>query len=293
TASRKKARDFEPIEVLKLEADISPDSKTELREAFLRRSFSVTALNNFLECPWKYFFRNLLLIPEPYEWSAMLGTACHNCLERFHREAARGRVLSKSELKKLVAQCVEKQPFSSRDLPLALEKAEENIFAYASSFNLEKDNKMFVEESVEFPVQVPHKKGNFEILLTGKIDLAVKSKAGLELMDFKTKKKMTRNEIMGETKNSDGGYMRQLQFYKLLWENARQGENVDMASLVFLTPERGKIHKESFELGESDKIRIEEMTLKVLREIYDFEFLKSGCALKDCDYCRMAASFKA
>ena len=267
---------------------LPPTHKRILREAFLTRNFSVSALNNFLKCPWKYVARNLLLVPEPTEWSALLGTACHNALKIFHINAKKGKALGKKELKRLINQCILAEPFTASDLPVALEKAERSIFAYADSFvPFKKGEKISVENSEAFVYRVKDGRDDFGITVTGKIDLSKETNGRTRVIDFKTKKRMTRNEIKGETKNSDGDEMRQLQFYKFLLENTKKDCNVESGTLTFLMPERGKVLSETFELNDTDKAKIEETIRKSLLSIYRLDFRGETCTDKNCEYCSL------
>lgn len=270
---------------------MTPDHKTLFREEFLKRSFSVTALNNFLDCPWKYFFRNLLLLPDVSEFNAMLGTACHEALRRFHLEERKGKV-TKESLKKIIHEEVEHQAFSKRDLPIALEKALDYVCAYRENFSPFGESKAFIEEKVTFPFEVKTEKESFEVNITGKIDLAIEDGGSVHVKDFKTKKRMTRNEIMGLTKSSDGSYIRQLKFYKFLWENGGREGKVLNGSLVFLVPERGEILCETFILEEADRGLIEELVKEVLLKIFDLSFWNEKCLEKNCEFCQLSEEFK-
>ncbi|HEY4512122.1 MAG TPA: PD-(D/E)XK nuclease family protein, partial [Candidatus Paceibacterota bacterium] len=267
---------------------LPPTHKRILRETFLQRNFSVSALNNFLKCPWKYVARNLLLVPEPPEWSALLGTACHNALKIFHTNAKKRKVLGKKGLKKLINQCILAEPFTASDLPVALEKAERSILAYADSFvPFKKGEKISVENSEAFVYRVKDGRDDFGITVTGKIDLSKETNGRTRVIDFKTKKRMTRNEIEGKTKNSEGAEMRQLQFYKFLLENSRKGCEVSLGTLTFLSPERGKVLSETFELNDVDKEKIEETVRKALLSIYRLDFWGKTCGEKNCEYCKL------
>jgi DNA helicase-2/ATP-dependent DNA helicase PcrA len=46
----------------------------------------------------------------------------------------------------------------------------------------------------------------------------------VNVVDYKTGKPKTRNELMGETKNANGDYYRQLVFYKLLLKYWNDGK---------------------------------------------------------------------
>src|SRR6185436_12677755 len=61
-------------------------------ELFYSQAFSVTALNNYLSCPWKYFYRNLVRIPEVQEKYLIYGTAMHGAVESFFRERMKKEV---------------------------------------------------------------------------------------------------------------------------------------------------------------------------------------------------------
>ena len=55
----------------------SVSDKAFLREVFLIRGLSATSLNNYLKCPWEYFFKNLVRIPQSKNKHMMYGTADH------------------------------------------------------------------------------------------------------------------------------------------------------------------------------------------------------------------------
>ncbi len=274
------------IDLLQVAEDFSSDIKSSLRERFLKRGFSVSALNNYLECPYKYLFRNLLLIPDVLEFSALLGTSCHEVLRRFHLKAKRGEKVHDEELAQIIKQEVYRQPFSSKDLPLALTKVTENIEAYTKGFEGFQDTQVFIEESFNFPLRVSVSKESFEILINGKIDLAIMQNNEVSVIDFKSKKRMTPNAIKGLTKTDSGNEYRQLQFYKLLWERSRNDEVVKQGALTFLTPEKGKTLTERFVLEEKDKEEIQQTLIEVLIEIYEGRFLSKRCEDNECEFCR-------
>lgn len=250
------------------------------RDTFLSRSFSVSALNNFLDCPWKYFFRNLLLIPDAPEFHTNLGNACHNALKLFHQDPTR------SDLDQVIERSVLAEPFGENELPLALEKANEYIKAYKNSFvPFEENEKAHIEKGFSFV----YKAKDFEVPITGKIDLAREVEGIFKVIDFKTKKRMTANAIKGLTKSNTGNEWRQLQFYKFLIENALPKSTVSSGMLTFLVPDdNGRMLSESFALTETDKKEIERILAETLDSIYSFEFLGKICEDKDCGYCKLS-----
>ena len=69
-----------------------------------------------------------------------------------------------------------------------------------------------------------------DIPLTGKIDKVEKSfeedsftgKTKISLIDYKTGRTKSLNEIKGNTTNSEGNYFRQLLFYKIMFDRDRE-----------------------------------------------------------------------
>src|SRR3989344_3872202 len=78
-----------------------PDVKDKqfIKELFGRRGFAVTHLNNYLKCPWQYFFVNLLRIPKASESPQMYGTAIHAALRDLftHEERNKNYLVSQFE----------------------------------------------------------------------------------------------------------------------------------------------------------------------------------------------------
>ncbi len=63
-----------------------------LRDLFQERGLTVTAFNNYLQCPWRYYFLNLIRIPEAPSPKGEYGTAAHAAMRAFFQYyAARKR----------------------------------------------------------------------------------------------------------------------------------------------------------------------------------------------------------
>lgn len=277
----------ESISLLDTKQKENDSLKALLLERFAKRNFSVTALNNYLECPYKYIFRNLLQIPDIKEFSALLGTATHETLRRFHLKQKKHESIDKKEIKKIIEEEVTRQPFSKKDLSIALDKVEESVLTYVDNFKgFGETDEVFVEESLTFPFTFEVEGEKKEILVNGKIDLAIKEGSRVEVIDFKSKKRMTPNAIKGLTSDSNGNEYRQLQFYKMLWSNANGEDEVTQGTLTFMTPERKEILRESFALTAEDLQEITDTVLRVVKEISTGEFLSKRCDDEKCEFCR-------
>ena len=114
----------------------------------------------------------------------------------------------------------------------------------------------------------------------------------VRVIDYKTGKPKSRNDIEGLTKSSDGDYKRQLVFYKLLLdkEGTRDMKN---GIIQFIEPdERGKMHREEFEIAPGEVETLEKLVMDVAREILDLSFWSKGCHEPDCKYCELRKGMK-
>jgi DNA helicase-2/ATP-dependent DNA helicase PcrA len=68
----------------------SKDDLETLSRAFLAQGLSPTAFNNYLQCHWKYFYVNLLRIPEAENKYMIFGTAIHTALKAYADRRTRG-----------------------------------------------------------------------------------------------------------------------------------------------------------------------------------------------------------
>jgi DNA helicase-2/ATP-dependent DNA helicase PcrA len=99
---------------------------------------------------------------------------------------------------------------------------------------------------------------------------------------------------MGKTKNSDGNYFRQLVFYKVLLDRFENNKfNMQSGVIDFIEPdERGKQHREEFEITEEDTKALVEKIKQVAGEILSLSFWNNSCGDKDCEFCELRKMMK-
>jgi CRISPR/Cas system-associated exonuclease Cas4 (RecB family) len=114
----------------------------------------------------------------------------------------------------------------------------------------------------------------------------------VRVIDYKTGKPKTRNEIEGNTKMSDGNYKRQLTFYKLLLET-EGGREMKEGVIQFIEPDdRGKFHRESFDISTGETKVLEAQIGTVAKEIKELSFWNNVPHETDCDYCALRRLMK-
>lgn len=259
--------------------------KEYIKELFLRNGFSVTALNNYLECPWKYFYTNLLRIPKAPSKHQMYGIAIHGALKDLF-DALREREVDKQFVLDKFTYYLNRQPLSKSEYAESLQKGLVALSGYYDTYH----NTWRVNALTEFAVNgvmlAP------EIRLTGKIDKIEFLGAGNEVnvVDYKTGKQKSRNEIEGNTQHSEGNIKRQLVFYKLLLDRYEDGKKYRMITgdIDFVEPnEKGSYRKELFEIVPEEIAELEAEIKRVGQEILDGVFWEKRCEKPDCEYCAL------
>ncbi|MFY9457718.1 MAG: PD-(D/E)XK nuclease family protein, partial [Candidatus Spechtbacterales bacterium] len=277
-------RDPKIFFVNRKEIRIKEDEREFLREVFEKRGLSPTALNNYLECPWKYFYNNLLQIPRAKTKHEMYGTAVHAALKDLFSTLSRRQdyLLSRFEL------ALSREPISEHDFKEGLNKGKETLLKYYENYS----ERWHANTVNEFAIKNVFLDG--EVRLTGKIDkIELLSEGEVNVVDYKTGKRRTRNELEGKTKDATGNEKRQLVFYKLLLDKMPDSPYVMTSGEIdFVEPEKktGKFYKEKFIISDGDVRELEYKIQDVTAEILGFSFWNERCESKECEYCKLRDS---
>lgn len=264
--------------------ELLPPEKVEIE--FINKlvddqGLSPTALNNYIDCPWKYFYRNLLRLPEPTENHMLYGTAMHAGVEALFVADSLGQ--NQMAMLQGFEDSLLKQPLSSADFGDLLERGKKALSGWYEHSQPDFKYPRKTEQNI--------RRVSFDevIHLSGKLDAIEQVDESLvNVIDYKTGKPKTRNEILGTTKNSDGAYYRQLVFYKILIDEYYNGRvSMQNATLDFLEPDAdsGKYKKESFEITNSDATDLKQKIIEVAHEIRNLDFWSKRCDDTDCKYC--------
>jgi DNA helicase-2/ATP-dependent DNA helicase PcrA len=285
------------------------EDKEFLNGLFRAQGISVTALNNYLECPWAYFYRNLVRIPEAPNKHLSFGNAVHAALKSYFdalsgggADGAAGEDRGKSYLVQRFEESLAHEPIKESEYEEALEKGRRALPAFYDAYHATWSPRALNEARVEaLPLEdgtlINGKLDRIEFLNTGTdiVAGAGASAAALEpvrVIDYKTGKPKSRNEIEGNTASSDGDYKRQLVFYKLLLDKEGRRDMKD-GVIQFIEPDdRGKLHREEFEITSGEVKVLEKLVMDVAREILDLSFWNKGCHDPDCKYCELRKGMK-
>ena len=264
--------------------------KKIVAKKYEKRKVSVSLLNNFFECPWKWYFRNLLQLPEPKRESLEFGNAVHASIDKILKMNSRP---SLKEIENIVKIEVSKRKYGNEKIQKQMQKDVLKIISKWVTNRLpqiksNRENEKSVSCKYE---KLPH------LNIYGKIDLVEKLDAKtLRVTDFKTGGIRKKNDM--EKMDEEGrmsAYLRQLAMYSYLLEHSSRGKlNVRKSRLEFL---ESKNKEETF----YDRIITKKEIELLMKDIVDYDtFVKSGKWLErdcyynsygkdsECEYCKLA-----
>lgn len=227
-----------------------------IKESLARYGFSATSYNNYHTNPWEYVYRNVLRVPEVQSTVLQFGTVMHSILEFVTRTHTKtGEFPADTEVVAALTKALKKLPLSVEEYTRLHEQGVSIIFPYLDHCK----SSIAKQTKEEFSLQVTLDTGlpDFpELTLKGNLDRLDLADDGtvLRVVDYKTGKPKTRNEIEGKTKTSNGNYKRQLVFYALLlslYDDDRYQCRTGVLS--FVQPDsKERIHEETFEITDEE-----------------------------------------
>lgn len=226
---------------------------------------SVTHLNNYLECPRKFFYQNLLRVPSAKNKHASFGTAVHTALFDFFtslRPRAVGVAGSNPALAFLLEQFkkhLTEEYLPEQDYQDTLGKGIETLTNY---FNHYKDS--FARE-VELEYDFSYQGINLDgIELTGKLDkIEILSANGavkeVRVVDYKTGNPDSKYQSLKQ----GGDYYRQIVFYQLLCD---LGLKAGLSQFKMLDGEIDFVQESSAKGFVKKQIKVSSEDLNILKE---------------------------
>lgn len=259
-------------------------SKEYITEIFKRQGLSVSALNNYLECSWKFFFINLIRVPEKIEDPGLFGNAIHGALNQYIIALKLGKASRKFLIEKFHEE-LELQSITPKEIERYRKRG---IDALTGFYN---DGMREWNKNYETELEIRGIRINDNLVLTGKIDMIVPLGKGdaFDVYDFKTGKVKSRSQIEGTTKSSDGNYKRQLIFYKILLDKFRNNFfKMKNGIIEFVEPtEKGIFRQEVFVITKEEQNALLEQIIEVGKDIINLSFWNRFCDKKSCEYCKL------
>lgn len=255
-----------------------------LADRFGEETLSVTALNNYIECPRKYLFRNLIQLPDVYTPALRYGDTVHGALEDFFAASASAhKVLSRDTLLDAYEKRMQASGFSGKEYDTFLLKGRRSLGMYYDYYHAHWSTEILLEKYVRRTTSVL---GN-DITLSGKIDkiefLETPGKGRVRVVDYKTGKPFSKKS----TKLQKDALLRQIHFYHLLLEGYADGDIVvTEAVLDFVEPtDEDTFEQKTVPVTNEELTALRKELEQMVGEVLDGSFLARGCNKKECEWC--------
>ncbi len=265
-----------------------------VKKEYEDRKVSVSLLNNFFECPWKWYFRNFLQLPEPKSESLEFGNIIHGSVDEILKN---GSKVSEKEIQSIVGRQVQRSGYGNEKKQEEMKKLAIKIVSSwvenrLGDISKNRQNEQSVSVNDE---RFPH------LNIYGKIDLIESlDKENLRVTDFKTggvRKKSDIEKIDEEGRLS--GYLRQLAMYSyLIKQSPKWKAEVRESRLEFVEASKDS---ERFYNTVINNEQIE----KLVQDIEDYDkLIKTGewterpCNYNsygkntECEYCAMSKIYR-
>lgn len=248
-------------------------------------SLSVTHLNNYLDCPIKFYYQNLLRVPAAKGESMAFGSAIHSTLQalfekmKVNNNTFQSKEAMMEDFKLYMLR--NREAFTKEQYIRRLEYGEKILPAYYDHY-INKWNRIV---SLEVNMRNIEVKG---VPLNGKLDKLEFDGKKVNVVDYKTGRyDNARKKLHGPTENDPNGgdYWRQAVFYKILLDNQRRNDWVaESSEFDFIEPVKDEYKKEKLTITEQDVETVTKQITDTWQKIQNHEF-KQGCGKEDCHWC--------
>ncbi len=258
---------FSPIQTHFVEAT----SQAYLRDMVAKQPLTPTSLNTYLTCPMEYLYRNVYCIPGVREPFQAYGTAIHKALELWG--AWSKNPTGHFSLQSIVSVFVEtlvKEGLTEDEVNRYRKLGEDVLAAYYE----------YAQANWVAPLATEYSFTPHAILLdgsvpiTGKLDKIepIQGSTKVRVVDYKTGRVKSRNEIEGKTAQGDEDYKRQLVFYAVLAESDPFFPyTVGEAQIAFIDDQK-KFVAETFVITPEEKQDLKNLIKYIYSEITALHF---------------------
>lgn len=257
-----------------------------LKQLFFERGLNVSALNNYLECPKKYLYKNLIRVPDVYSMTLFFGSVIHNALEAFFLDSKNaGKILAKEVLLQKFDNILNRTNLDQKEEGKIKERGLTLLSDYYDEYSKNWNYKVKVEFSPKRSFELKNK----EIVeLNGKVDkieyLNEDYEGEVNLIDYKTG-----HPYSEKSKEDKASYERQIVFYHLLLEgDGNEKIRIGKSILDFLEKnKKGKYEQYSFLVTKDHIDKLKTEINEMAEDVLSMNFLKKGCGKPDCPWCKM------
>ncbi len=238
-----------------------------IKKLFMSKQLSVSALNNYMESTLKYFFRNLVSLPEARSHFLDFGNLMHETLEDYFNQCKTENTILGAETLRISFEKV----LNSR---YYYDEFKDRAWLMLESYHAHNHEKFVLPVENELTIRgIPFDIGNdMTIHLSGAIDKITRNDDGsLTVWDYKTGRTYSDMDKKRREKTK-----RQAIFYKLLLQHAYDGRyNFRTTIFDFLEKnDAGEYEQQEFEITQDDVDILKNEIMELVHDIMNGTLLE-------------------
>jgi DNA helicase-2/ATP-dependent DNA helicase PcrA len=253
-------------------------------------TLSVTHLSNYLDCPLRFYFQNLIRVPSGKSPAATFGQAVHWALNKAFREI-KDNVGNFPETDDFIREFRwymyrNRDSFTKDYFKLRVDFGEKILPPYYEQ-NVGKWNKIAITERAIKNVEIAG------VPIKGNLDKIEFNGKQVNVVDYKTGRYRNAKDKFNRPNDNEpngGDYWRQAVFYKILIDHDRTNDwEVISTEFEFVEPVNEEYYKEKVVITPKDVEDVTNQITTVYQKILNHEF-SVGCGKKECDWCHFVRS---
>ncbi|MEK7548467.1 MAG: PD-(D/E)XK nuclease family protein, partial [Patescibacteria group bacterium] len=259
-----------------------------IQETITSQPFSYTHLRSYRNCPRQYLLSHIFRLPQPPNYSSVLGSVVHQALEGFFkRYQAKQKLPAVSYLLKEALEAGKNQP-EIKEMGLISQRSKKLL----TGFYRTHAQGWVAPVGVEYSFY-RHRVTLGDIWLTGKFDRIEPIDAlgrTVRVIDYKTgSRAKSLNEILGQTAKNDREILDQLLFYAVLARNDRHFPYSVLEYEISFLDDTGRYTSHRVKLTVEQVTQMEQTITDTYRRILaDQEFPHTRSSFdRGCQYCQL------
>jgi DNA helicase-2/ATP-dependent DNA helicase PcrA len=256
---------------------------------------NVTALNNYLECPIRFYYSSLVRVPSAKNESAQFGSSMHDALSFFINKMMEEKHYGSKEVLLNRFQwhlTYNREVFTPASFGRFLDYGKQCLTAYYDAFFTSVENE-FIKTEVLLEAVIA------DVPVKGFADKIQYWGNEIVITDFKTGslEKSTRRYEFAEpghaAKPHGGNYWRQAVVYKLLSDRTKNKPKLlRHIEFQFIEPnDKGEFDVKRIAISPAHEAIVQQQITEVWNKIQAHDFYK-GCGKEDCEWCNFVKDHK-
>ncbi len=276
----------------KAQPEIALVEKEYLDRILQNYTLSVTHLNNYLSCPLKFYYQNLIKVPGAKSESMVFGSAVHYALEMLFKKMKDNNDTFPSsdefvnDFKWYLKS--NKEAFTPESFQLKIDYGKKILPAYYNH-HINNWNKIVTIEKSARNIIVEG------IPLNGKFDKLEFTGTQVNVVDYKTGKYDNAKKKLNAPIDKDpngGDYWRQAVFYKILIDNDKTTKWQALSTeFEFVEPFKDEYKTEKLTIKPEDITTVTQQIKDTWQKIQAKEF-HTGCGKPECEWCNFVKTNK-